>query len=76
MLRRHDWGRQSASPAVPASEDAFAFQQRKFIRTGLSVLRRNRGKPGDRAIMVGNENGLTVAHLFNQGAQLILGGGY
>lgn len=74
MLCRHDGGHQSASPAMPAPEDTFAFQQRKFIRTGLPVIRRNRGKPGDRAIMIGNENGLAVAHLFNQGAQLIFGG--
>lgn len=61
---------------MAAPEDAFALQQHKFISAGLSVLRRNRGQPGDWAIMIGNENGLTLAHLFNQGAQLIFGDGY
>ena len=74
MLGRHNGGHQPANPAMPAPENTFAFQQRKFIRTGWPILRRNRGKPGDRAVMIGNENSLTVAHLFNQGAQLIFGG--
>jgi hypothetical protein len=61
---------------MASAKDAFAFQKRQLVRTGLAVFNRNRDKPGDRAIMVGDENALALAHLFNQGAQLIFGGGY
>jgi len=61
---------------MASPEDAFAFKKRKRIRTGLPVFRRNRNKPGDRPIMVGDEDGLAVANLLNQRAQLIFGGRY
>jgi len=62
-------GRSMASP-----QDAFAFQKRKFIR--LAVFTHDRDEPGDRPVVVGDEDGLAVAHLFNQRTQLIFGGGY
>ena len=61
---------------MASPEDAFAFQKRKLIRAGLPVFGRDRDKPGDGPIMIGDEDGLAVAHLFNQGTELIFGGGY
>lgn len=67
--RRQTTGRSMASP-----QDAFAFQKRKFAR--LAVFNPDRYEPGNGPVVVGDEDGLAVAHLFNQRTQLIFGGGY
>lgn len=51
---------------MASPQDAFAFQKRKLAR--LAVFTPDRDEPGDRPVVVGNENGLAVAHLFNQRA--------
>jgi len=59
---------------MASPQDTFAFQKCKLIR--LAVFTHDRDEPGDRPVVVGDEDGLAVAHLFNQRTQLIFGGGY
>lgn len=56
VLHRHDRRCQTAGLAMASAKDAFAFQKRELVRTGLAVFNRNGDKPGDKAIMVGDEN--------------------
>lgn len=74
MLQGYGGRRQPTERSMAAPQDAFPFQKRKFAR--LAVFIPDRDEPGDGPVMVGNENGLAVAHLFNQCTQLIFGGGY
>lgn len=74
MLPGYGGGRQTTGRSMASPQDAFAFQKRKLAR--LAVFTPDRNKPGDRPVMVGDEDGLAVAHLFNQRTQLIFGGGY
>ena len=76
MLRGHGGRRQTANLAMASPQDAFAFQKRKLIRAGLPVFGRDRDKPGDRPVVVGDEDGLAVAHLFDQRTALIFDGGH
>lgn len=59
---------------MASPQDTFAFQKRKPAR--LAVFTPDRHEPRDRPVVVGNENGLAVAHLFDQCAQPVFGGGY
>mgnify|MGYP001171450188 CR=1 FL=1 len=59
---------------MASPQDAFAFQKRKLAR--LAVFTPDRHEPRDRPVVVGNENGLAVAHLFDQCTQLVFGSGY
>lgn len=66
MLPRHGRRRQTTDRSMALPQDAFAFQKRKLAQ--LAVFTPDRDEPGDRPVVVGNENGLAVAHLFNQRA--------
>lgn len=74
MLQGYGGGRQTTGRSMASPQDAFAFQKRKLAR--LAVFTPDRDEPGDRPVVVGDEDGLAVAHLFNQRTQLIFGGGY
>lgn len=51
---------------MASPQDALAFHKRKLAR--LAVFTPDWDEPSDRPVVVGNENGLAVAHLFNQRA--------
>lgn len=74
MLQGYGGRRQTTGRSMASPQYAFAFQKRKLIR--LTAFTHDRDEPGDRPVMVGDEDGLAVAHLFNQRTQLIFGGGY
>lgn len=74
MLQCYGGRCQTTGCSMASPQDAFAFQKRKLVR--LAAFTHDRDEPGDRPVVVGDEDGLAVAHLFNQRTQLIFGGGY
>lgn len=74
MLQGYGGRCQTTGRSMASPQDAFAFQKRKLAR--LAVFTPDRDEPGDWPVVIGDENGLAVAHLFNQRTQLVFGGGY
>ena len=74
MLQCYGGRCQTTGCSMASPQDALTFQKRKLVR--LAAFTHDRDEPGNRPVVVGDEDGLAVAHLFNQRTQLIFGGGY